>query len=130
MDKQTLRRFRQILQEINGLEAAKRAVLDGYLAPPTLTGMPLCHGSHDRLAGIVANRAKYQEQIDVLLDELIALRDGIELVMAMLPPQDQLLIHYRYIEGRNWERIAEALGCGWRQVLRRHGHILQKISGR
>ena len=130
MDKQQLRQYRRLIREIDRRENEKRRILDRYLSPPQLTGMPASHGSPDRIATVVAQRDRYQRIIDSLLDELNALREWIEATIASLPSADRELIRMRYIDGMRWEEISVELGYSYRHTHRQHGRILEKIKER
>lgn len=127
MDKATLRQYRHLLREIEGLEREKKRVLDRYLAPPQPTGMPGGSGNPDRLGEVAARREKYQRLIDEKLDQLIALRAEIEEAIAGLPSADRRLIRLRYIDGRSWQQIAFDLHYSVDWVKHRHGRILWRL---
>ena len=128
MDKYTLRQYRHLLREIEDLEREKKLILDKYLAPPQPTGMPGAHNATDRIGDVVARREKYQRLIDAKLDELIDMRERIEVAIAQLPAEDRRIIRLRYIDGRSWARIADILHYSVQHVWRRHGQALLKLS--
>lgn len=85
-------------------------------------------GQADWIGAVAALREKYQRQIDLKLIDLADNLIEIETAIKPLPSEDRRLIRLRYIEGLPWERIALELACGQRQVLRRHGEILQRLA--
>lgn len=128
MDKHLLKQFRRILREIDHLEAEKKRILDNYLAPPVLSGMPSSHGDPDRIGNLVARRGEYQDMIDAKIDELINLRLDIEDAISGLPSCDRELIRLRYVEGWPWEKIAVELHYTYHHVLKKHGWILARMK--
>lgn len=128
MDKERLWRCVELQREIDALRNARRRALDRYAAPPEI-GKPRS-GSEpvDRIGAVAALREKYQRQIDRKLIDLADNLIEIETAITPLLSEDRRLIRLRYIEGLPWERIARELACGRRQVLRRHGEILQRLA--
>ena len=63
------------------------------------------------------------------IDESERLKEEIyEAIKTVDDPTQQLLLEYRYINGDTWERIAEKMNYGDRQVYRLHGEALSQIK--
>lgn len=127
MDKTTLKQFQQLVREIEDLEREKSMVFSRYLSPAALSGMPGGTVTGDSVGRTAIQIAEYQALIDAKLDELITLREQIEAAIEGLPAEDRRLVRLRYIDGKRWEQIAVDISYSYRQTLRRHGHILQRL---
>ena len=128
MDKAILRQFRSILEEIDDLEMEKQLILDRYMAPAVMTGMPSAHNNSDRIGNVVAQRDKYQRLIDEKIDELINLREEIETAIDILPADERRIIRAHYIHGKSWEQIAVDTHYSIYQIWHKHGEILAKLK--
>ncbi len=128
MDKERLWRCLELQREIDALRNARRRALDRYAAPPEIGKLRSGSEPVDRIGAVAALREEYQRQIDLKLIDLADNLIEIETAITPLPSEDRRLIRLRYIEGLPWERIARELTCGQRQVLRRHGEILQRLA--
>lgn len=128
MERRTLRQYRAILAEINDLEKEKQLILDRYLAPASLSGMPSLHNNGDKIGNVVARREKYQRLIDKKLDELIELREQIEKAIEDLSADDRRIMRLYYIDGKSWEQVAVDLHYSIYRIWHKHGEILAKMK--
>jgi len=131
MEKQTLKQYRSILREIAQLEEEKHRTLErlqGAAAGTHRVHAGLCTAP-DRIGTMLARCEHYQRVIDARLDALIDLREEIEQAIADLPSAERQLLRLRYIEGKTWEQVADALNYDLRWVTRLHCRTLQKIAG-
>ena len=102
MDKQSLKQYRQLCQEIRELEEEKEALAAGNVPG----SWPIGVGGHSR------GRVK----------------DCVGDTAARLWQLSQLLAQrFYYIEGLTWEQTAERLECSVRQVNRRQRQIMQQL---
>jgi len=127
MDKETLRQYRSLQREIDDLEREKRRVLDRYLAPAELTGMPGAGGKDSSLEAVVVRRVQYQQLIDDKLDVLIDLRQQIEAAIEGLPSDERRILRLYYVEGMRWEQVALEINYSVQHVWRLHGQILARM---
>lgn len=125
MDKLKLKQYRSLLKEIEQLEAEKADYC--YIPAMKITDMPKAHKQKD-LSDLTAKRLLLQDKIDQKVDACIALRTEIEESMDRLAPAERVLMRMRYIEGKDWEKIALELHYSYRHTIRLHGDILQKMA--
>ena len=107
----TLERIRKLEQE----RAEFRAMADDArrtLRSPNMSGMPRGGKSSD-LSDVVVNVLRetdmYEEQVQRInteIDSAIKLRNCIEDCVTQLPPVQERVLTYRYVDGRSWRFIA------------------------
>jgi DNA-directed RNA polymerase specialized sigma subunit len=73
---------------------------------------------------IVDKLVDAEAAITAEIDQLVDLRTEAATLFKSLPERDCLLMELRYLEGLTWEKVAERMTYGIRQVLRIHGDIL------
>lgn len=128
MNKQKLRQYRAILQELRQLEMELKALRIGSVGAVVISDMPRStNGEHNPVATQVENILKLQGLIEYKMSCLIKLRMEIETLIDHLEPAECVLIRKRYVEGKRWERIAVEMNYDYSTVLRRHKRILAKI---
>lgn len=127
MDKQELRQYRALLQEIALLEEEQRQIAEGALSAAALTGMPKGSGAADDTGRLAAKLADLAYLIAAKLEEAIAVRLRIEEAIAGLDGQERVLMRMRYLEGKTWEEIAGEMHYAWAQVHRIHARALIKL---
>ena len=129
MDKQSLKQYRQLCQEIRELEEEKEALAAGNVPG----SWPIGVGGHSRgrVKDCVGDTAARLWQLSQLLaqrlNQLIALRREIEEFIADLQPEERRIMRFYYIEGLTWVQTAERLECSVRQVNRRQRQIMQQL---
>lgn len=80
-------------------------------------------------AKYVIRLVNLENEIHVELGELLDIREELKREIYLLPDKrEQLLLHYRYIEGLSWSKIALEFNVNVRTVLRWHREILKKIK--
>lgn len=83
----------------------------------------------DRLQAAVEQMDGLREQLSGQLMRRIRLRKEIELAIASVGDDTlSLLLHYRYIDGYTWERIAVEMNYSIMQIYRLHGQALSRMS--
>ena len=142
MDKQHLREYACILNEIRDLERQREAAITELFSKKSKKGeedMPRGKGSTtDPVIAAVERREKFERQIDEKIDRLIDIKREIEEAVEDLPSRDRRLIRLRYIEELSWRRVVEELfgdrddfldryDSYKRRVLRWHQKIIKKI---
>ena len=88
--------------------------------------------THERKGNPVENAycclADYEAEADRLLQEMNAVRQRAESLIASVPEQSQReVLTRRYIIGQRWEEIAECMGYSRQHVTRLHGYALKKM---
>lgn len=141
MDKQTLRQYRPLVQEIEQIEEQINRLGDGLIGAVNINDMPHSQSKiHDSMAEVACKMADLAQVMAIKLNVAIALRTEIEQCIDSLEePRERLLMRSRYIDGLNWNRVAECLygkqtdfmdrfDSYLRTVYRQHGRILQKLK--
>ena len=113
MDKQSLKQYRQLCQEIRELEEEKEALAAGNVPG----SWPIGVGGHSRgrVKDCVGDTAARLWQLSQLLAQ------------RLNQPEERRIMRFYYIEGLTWEQTAERLECSVRQVNRRQRQIMQQL---
>lgn len=128
MDKQTFQQYRQLCQEIRELEAEKEALAAGNLpASWPVGGLGGRSWPADKVGEAAARLWQLTELLAQRLNQLIALRKEIEKTIEALQPEERRLLRLYYIEGLNWEQVAERLDYSSRQIRRKQRQIMQQL---
>lgn len=128
--KQYLNRYQVINKQIN----QKCAELSEWRTKatkitPTISDMPKANGGDNRLASAVEKIMEIEDSINVDIDRLKMVQDEIEeVILSIEDPVLQLVLRYRYINGKKWEQIALDMGYNYRWTLRLHGKALNKLA--
>lgn len=116
------REQRQIQSELERIDPETTSV-----SSPNMDGMPRGSGvSKPTEAGALARISimeRYQEQLDKLSEEQLALEKLIE----DLDPVERMVLRYRYLEGLPWESVCVAVSYSWRRVHHFHASALDKL---
>lgn len=123
----TLKRYQQLLIEIDELETEKDYFLSSALKGQQITDMPHGGGDTDRIFPIIERREKHQELIDRKLDELLAYEFQIVHWSKQFDLTDREIIYKKYINGEKLTTIAKDNGISYRQILRRHKAIINSL---
>ena len=128
MDKQTFQQYRQLCQEIRELEAEKEALAAGNLpASWPVGGLSGQSWPADKVGEAAARLWQLTQLVAQRLNQLIALRKEIEKTIEALQPEERRLLRLYYIEGLNWEQVAERLDYSTRQINRKQRQIMQQL---
>lgn len=128
MDKQTFQQYRQLCQEIRELEAEKEALAAGNLPASWPVGELGGRGwPADKVGEAAARLWQLTQLLAQRLNQLIALRKEIEKTIEALQPEERRLLRLYYIEGLNWEQVAERLDYSTRQIRRKQRQIMQQL---
>lgn len=125
-----LSRYRWLNKEIDRkLVEKNRFVALACRVSPVVSMEPKGGGSIYKQSDIVAKIVDLEIEINDDIDELLVLKKEIEQVISSVDnPPERLLLKYRYIDGLRWEKIAVNMGYSYRQTLRQHSRILEKMS--
>lgn len=97
---------------------------------PTITGMPKQKGfvESDKLESIIVKIEKLEEDIRDNAEKMVEAKRFWLVEVNKLDHKDQLLIKLRYFEDKTWSEVARAMNYSNRQLHRKHGEIMQKMS--
>ena len=95
-----------------------------------LTAEPRGGGSiYGKTEEILAKIVDLENEIDVDIDRLVAIRDGIKTIIeAVEDDRERLLLQYRYLDGWTFEKIAVEMHYSWRQIHRLHSKALTNLK--
>ena len=83
----------------------------------------------DKMTGKVAKILEMEQKIDSLIDEYV---DKKNLIVSQIDSMENetyyQILFSRYIEKKNFEKIAEEMSYSWRQIIRLHGRALQEFD--
>ena len=131
--KDYLRQGRLLDQRINyNLRRLKemRAGLDGLCSPQIRADKVQTSPDGDPpFVKALMRMSELNERIDQEIDLLVDLRNQIDATVRTVDNDDyQMLLLYRYIEHRTWEKIGISLGVGKTTVKRWHQEALQMVK--
>lgn len=92
-----------------------------------LSGMPSGSGGGDKVPACVEKIWELERKLSAKLSDMVEQRQAIERAIEALPDKQKQLMHYRYIDGMKWEKVAVEMNMEYRWVLRIHGRALQEI---
>ena len=130
MNKTMLKQYVYLVREIEQIEEEKEKLASGLICAVHIDGMP--HGNsawNDRMAELTVKLMDLTSVLAERLNSVIALRIEIENSIDSLEPQERIVLRLRYIEGKDWEKIALSLNYSIQHVWRLHSEILQKLDG-
>lgn len=128
MDKQAFQQYRQLCREIRELEAEKEALAAGNLPASWPLGGLKGKGRHtDTVGEAAAQLWQLAQLLAQRLNQLVALRNEIEKTIEALQPEERRLLRLYYIDGLNWEQVAERLDYSTRQINRKQQQIMQQL---
>lgn len=83
----------------------------------------------DKFSGKVAKICEIEKKIDALIDEYV---DKKQMIVSQIDSMENEtyydVLFSRYIEKKNFEKIADEMGYSWRQIIRLHGRALQEFE--
>lgn len=92
-----------------------------------LSGMPSGSGGGDKVPACVEKIWELERKLSAKLSDMVEQRQAIERAIEALTDKQKQLMHYRYIDGMKWEKVAVEMNMEYRWVLRIHGRALQEI---
>lgn len=123
-----LRSYRYLKSEVERLEeelAGWRSKAEKMTRE--LSGMPSGSGGGDKVPACVEKIWELERKLSAKLSDMVEQRQAIERAIEALPDKQKQLMHYRYIDGMKWEKVAVEMNMEYRWVLRIHGRALQEI---
>ena len=130
MTKETLREYRDILEEIAEHEEML-AELDARAMKCTtrMSDEPHVQSQiHDSMAEVVAQKVDASVHINTLVAQSYQVLGDIETAINQLPSRSRRVIRHRYIDGMSWEKICVTMGYEWAQIHRIHADALKQLE--
>lgn len=86
-------------------------------------------GATSSMENVVVKIVELKREINDDIDRLIDLKREISEIISKLDnPSYQLILEMRYVNNKNWERIASEMGYDLRWILRLHARALKEID--
>ncbi len=112
------------LEEVGRLRSKLTRVTEVYSTEPR--GGGTIYGKTEE---ILAKIVDLEKEIDADIDRLVAIRDGIKTIIeAVEDDRERLLLQYRYLDGKTFEKIAVEMHYSWRQIHRLHSRALTNLK--
>jgi archaellum component FlaC len=112
------------LREIDHWRAKLTRIMPIYSAEPRGGGT-----IYGKTEGILAKIVDLENEIDADIDRLVAIRDGIKTIIESVEDdRERLLLQYRYLDGKTFEKIAVEMNYSWRQIHRLHSKALTNLK--
>jgi hypothetical protein len=84
---------------------------------------------YGKTEGILAKIVDLENEIDADIDRLMTVRDSIRMVIESVEEdRERLLLQYRYLDGKTFEKIAVEMNYSWRQIHRLHSKALTNLK--
>lgn len=124
--KQYLMQAFKLDDEINRLIDERGAIYSTLLGSQELKHDKVKGSSKNTTEDTYVRLAEYSEKIDEKIDELVNLKLEISEGIEKVPNQDlRAILSKRYIELKQFEKIAVDMNYDIRHIYRLHGHALQ-----
>ena len=112
------------LEEVARLRSKLTRVTEVYSTEPR--GGGTIYGKTEE---ILAKIVDLENEIDADIDRLVAIWDGIKTIIeAVEDDRERLLLQYRYLDGKTFEKIAVEMNYSWRQIHRLHSRALTNLK--
>ena len=87
------------------------------------------NGAADRRMDVVARIVDAERELDAKIDRMIAMRAEIREVIGRVPDERmRVLLELRYLNGRNWEDVAEKMNYTTRNIYNLHSAALKIVA--
>ena len=118
------REIERKLEEVARLWSKLTRVTEVFTAEPKGGG-----SIYGKTEEILAKIVDLEKEIDADVDRLIEVRDSIKsIIEAVEDDRERLLLQYRYLDGRTFEKIAVQMNYSWRQIHRLHSKALTNLK--
>jgi DNA-directed RNA polymerase specialized sigma subunit len=112
------------LEEVARLRSKLTRIMPIYSTEPKGGG-----SIRGKTEGIIAKIVDLEKEIDADVDRLISIRDNIKAIIeAVEDDRERLLLQYRYLDGKTFEKIAVEMNYSWRQIHRLHSRALTNVK--
>jgi len=128
--KEYLQQYRDADREINTkLEQIQRLRELATKTTQTLNPDKVQTATENKTEIIVSKIVDLEQEINIEVDQMIALRDLVESTIGQVTDSvQQIILRRRYINGERWEKIAVDLNYTYRHVTRIHGEALLSVK--
>jgi DNA-directed RNA polymerase specialized sigma subunit len=118
------REIERKLEEVARLRSKLTRIMPIYSTEPKGGG-----SIRGKTEGIIAKIVDLEKEIDADVDRLISIRDNIKAIIeAVEDDRERLLLQYRYLDGKTFEKIAVEMNYSWRQIHRLHSQALTNLK--
>ena len=118
------REIERKLEEIARLRSKLTRVTEVYSTEPRGGGT-----IYGKTEGILAKIVDLENELDADIDRLVTVRDSIRMVIESVEEdRERLLLQYRYLDGKTFEKIAVEMHYSWRQIHRLHSRALTNLK--
>lgn len=118
------REIERKLEEVARLRSKLTRVTEVYSTEPRGGG-----SIYGKTEEILAKIVDLEREIDADVDRLISIRDNIKAIIeAVEDDRERLLLQYRYLDGKTFEKIAVEMHYSWRQIHRLHSRALTNLK--
>jgi DNA-directed RNA polymerase specialized sigma subunit len=118
------REIERKLEEVGRLRSKLTRIMPIYSTEPKGGG-----SIRGKTENIIAKIVDLEKEIDADIDRLVAIRDGIKTIIeAVEDDRERLLLQYRYLDGKTFEKIAVEMNYSWRQIHRLHSRALTNLK--
>ena len=117
------RRINQLTEDLARWRARAEAI------SPVYSAMPRSGGNGDKVAAAIEHIITLEQEINAEIDRLVDLRRTIELYIETIP--DNTLrdrMRYRYIDGLNWNVVAERMHYCEHHIYKLHSAALSALA--
>jgi DNA-directed RNA polymerase specialized sigma subunit len=112
------------LEEVARLRSKLTRIMPIYSTEPKGGG-----SIRGKTEGIIAKIVDLEKEIDADVDRLISIRDNIKAIIeAVEDDRERLLLQYRYLDGKTFEKIAVEMNYSWRHIHRLHSRALSNVE--
>lgn len=126
-----LMQYTSCRKETEELEERLEALVESYMSPGAKPqdGMPHAHGAAHDLSEMAVKIEEIREKlISAKLHSLYVLDDIIDRIDELPDPNDRRILMLRYVDGKTWEQVGEAMHITDRWAKACNGRALKKIS--
>ena len=131
----TAKEYLRQIRVLNAKIARRKKQLEELQALATSMGSPSTGDrvqsspSGDKMSGIVARWVDLEQDIAVMIDDLVNLKNRIIGEIYQLDDERYIrILEMRYVDGDRWEQIAKDMGYGMPHLFRLHGSALQEFT--
>lgn len=137
MTEENARKNKYLLQycdcknEVKELEDRLEALVTSYMSPGAKPqdGMPHAHGAAHDLSEMAVKIEEIREKlIGAEQKSLCVMSDIIDRINELPDPDDRRILMLRYVDGKTWEQVGEAMHITDRWAKACNGRALKKIS--
>ena len=113
------------IAELDELRAMSRTIMSSALSEKVVRS----HSGDAPFVKAIERIDRLERKIDAEVDTFVNLKEEMrDVIKTVGNPNEQLILHYRYILNYTWEKIAEQLGTCVRTIHRWHDSALRNAA--